>query len=1288
MVDIVDNGAKLRVDISMWSKLLRSKACPGGFANWVLRNDLAPWIPEAPSLLWMEHIMDAVLLEEAGWARNVRAKQRLVRKDAMDADWQDGGRIHAASLKPASSPPLSAMARCDSIEVEPLRVPKGANAKFRLVSGPLPDPGTVWMFGSLKVRVGSACGGQVVMARPFTSAMWRRDVAQLRWTSDPCYMADQVMQYWSSFWNAERSPDLEFISQNLVHLPALPCFEPDISPAELDFVLARLPARKSRGMEGFSYTELKSLGPQLRSMLLSLLNSFTSTGRWPKQLCMAVVSLLAKIDQPSGPADARPIVVLSSIYRVWSKCITVKVLKHLLPFLPSTLFGSAPGRSATDIAWLLQGRLEEAAMSGGRIAGVSMDLSKAFNLIPRLPLDMICQRLGWPISVRRAYQSFLNELQRFFRVGDSLHGPLLSQVGVPEGDPLAVTAMMMVTWFVSARQEVVASTPLCSYVDNWTIQNTDPADLLRALAAADESINALAMILALDKLKFYSSDAGDRATLRKSTFRGNPVVVVHDFQDLGIVFCATKRQTAKCFNQRMTANQARFQRLQVVPWSDNRKAMSLLRVVLPAVLYGSELTHISCTGFGTLRAKCNGALWGPGSHRDKWLAPLVSAATLYEPFILVFLRRWHTTQRMLRRYPQDAIRLWNTRAGADVSLLVGPMSYFFEQVFALGWTVCLDGILQDASGNFWDVRMVSKRQIMAVVQDAWCSVAINSVREDKQFTGIRPFCIPRVRFHLTHKGVFNSVQANYVSGAILSSEVKAKFLAHDAAGCPLCGKEGGVTHLLYHCGATQSIRDNLDLDFLQAQPDYIRVCGFFPVTPQLQIHRNLLSVIPDVQAFPGLDDDLHLFTDGSTMFGTSSYLAFSSWSLMLAEPGSDEVTIVASGCLPGLIQTNNRAELYAVLQALLVGASGCIYSDSQYVVDGVARIQLSGWVEAHWSKAENYDLWYRVFLCLQHDPGRWKLFKVKSHLAVADATTEFQAWCITHNNAADREAKAANMNRAAAFFDNHSVLQQQFALEDDAWKALTSLHLQTTLASKQAPSRSSTRSLPVQDILQLQLERVSMLGHDRAFMIPNYASELSLDGYILHGPFGVVLWNYLREQTWVPDEQGFSLYELFVAFTTSTGWLAPYNIQSIPNADRPVQLRAFAAGACWAHETDWPKLALSRPSMAAQLRVFLYVLREIFRRVGISWEISRKRTLHFLYFNLPVQCLPYRPCSTRSGGAIQHLVRMLAGGSFSAASQRSYSVGIQPRTAPASVALAPFDDSWRRYKALLRCGRS
>ena len=1238
-----------------------------------------PWVPGVPNTGWVSDLFEALLHEELGWKRLVRQRQSLVKRDAMDHDWATGGAIHAASLKPPVSPPLSSMARHEELTVQPLRTAKGSLARYRLVHGPVPKPGSVWKFGSAKISVAS-CGDNVVtLSKPFSSAMWARSAVQLSWTSDPDFMACKVCDYWKSFWHTEKEPDMSFIQNNVHHLPELPCFEANISARELDFVLRKLPGRKARGLDGFSYSEFKCLGPQHRSMLLSLLNHFTVSAQWPKQLTTAVVSLLVKVDAPAGPADARPIAVLSSTYRLWSKCITIKVLKHLQPFLPAELFGSVPGKSALDMAWMLQSSF----LLGTNVSGVSMDLSKAFNLIPREPLDACCRRLGWPPSIRKAYQALLRQICRYFRIAGSFHGPLDSRVGVPEGDPLAVTAMLVITWFTSARQRAVADAPLYSYVDNWSVQHEDVYTLQLALAAADETIQALAMILALDKLKFYSTDFSVRKSLRRTTFVGQPLQVVHDFQDLGVFFCAAKRQSAKGFNGRFVACQARFQRLQIMPWSDSRKSSSLARVVLPAVLYGSELTHIAPTGFKLLRARCSSSLWGPGSHRDHFLAPLLSAADIYEPFLLVFLQRWRTLQRMLRRYPATTLRQWNTVLDSGSSTLCGPITYFFEQVYFLGWEPLRDGCVRDVDGISWKVALVSKKHIASFVQDAWLASVIQHVRQDEQFAGVQPFNVARVRKSLHVHGTYNSCRANYAVGAILSTQVKAKFMPREEALCPLCGQEGGPGHILFSCGATQKCRDLLDLSVLDGQPNYVKIAGLFPETPLVAKHRAFLMSIPDQVAFPPLDDAVHLFVDGSTIHGNDSTLVLAGWSLMLAEEGLLESACVASGPLPGVLQSKNRAELYGVLQAMLIGREGVIYSDSKYAVDGVRRIQFSGWVESHWASADNYDLWARVGACLASAPTRWQMVKVRSHQQASSSHTAFENWCIFHNDAADARAKQVFVSRDVDFLQNYTELQTVLASQHGALRVLASLQDQVTTLSKHASSsRCSLGHFPVQDALQLQLERIAMSGNDRSIRIPNAGLELDLQGFILHGPYALLLWSFLGQQRWVADPHGFPLYELYVAFAEKTGWVAPINIHGLANVDRPAHLRTVCAGAAWVHPTDWSHLCLTRQSLSAQLRIFLYVLREIFKRQQVPWEISRQRALHCLYFNLPVQTSQFRPCSTCDGSSIRTLLRHQSGGSFFASIQKSYSPESEPLQPLA--ALQDLDSCWRAYKARLR----
>ena len=65
------------------------------------------------------------------------------------------------------------------------------------------------------------------------------------------------------------------------------------------------------------------------------------------------------------------------------------------------------------MAWALQAAIEESIFSNSSVAGSSMDLTKAFNLIPRDGLYCIVKRLGWPESVMKAHSSFLRSLQRF-----------------------------------------------------------------------------------------------------------------------------------------------------------------------------------------------------------------------------------------------------------------------------------------------------------------------------------------------------------------------------------------------------------------------------------------------------------------------------------------------------------------------------------------------------------------------------------------------------------------------------------------------------------------------------------------------------------------------------------------------------------------------------------------------------------------------------------------------------------------------------------------------------------
>eukprot|EP00973_Karenia_brevis_P040324 5570592-Karenia_brevis.AAC.1 len=106
-----------------------------------------------------------------------------------------------------------------------------------------------------------------------------------------------------------------------------------------------------------------------------------------------------------------------------------------------------------------------------------------------------------------------------------------------------------------------------------------------------------------------------------------------------------------------------------------------------------------------------------------------------------------------------------------------------------------------------------------------------------------------------------------------------------------------------------------------------------------------------------------------------------------------------SKALPGLVQTNQRAELYAVWHALEVEARDLeIRSDSQYVVDGCI-MHLRTWQRRGWRSRKgpliNSDLWQKIYQLLQsRRANSVKFCKVKGHAS----WDEVEQGSVSHND--------------------------------------------------------------------------------------------------------------------------------------------------------------------------------------------------------------------------------------------------------------------------------------------------
>jgi hypothetical protein len=129
-------------------------------------------------------------------------------------------------------------------------------------------------------------------------------------------------------------------------------------------------------------------GSEAWDQVCELLRAVERIGKWPLQLKGGIVCLLQKGGvgpSVADPLQARPVVLLSVLYRVWAKARSSFLERWIRDAGMQPLEES--GASCEDLAVDLAFVLEAAKVAGALPAwAVATDLSKAYD---RIPLDVL-----------------------------------------------------------------------------------------------------------------------------------------------------------------------------------------------------------------------------------------------------------------------------------------------------------------------------------------------------------------------------------------------------------------------------------------------------------------------------------------------------------------------------------------------------------------------------------------------------------------------------------------------------------------------------------------------------------------------------------------------------------------------------------------------------------------------------------------------------------------------------------------------------------------------------------
>ena len=216
-------------------------------------------------------------------------------------------------------------------------------------------------------------------------------------------------------------------------------------------------------------------------------------------------------------------------YRTWSGIRARQLLKQLAVLAQYQAHGFLPGHEASQVWYHTQALVELACQAHFDLTGMSCDLVKAFNNLPRSPVFTVADIVGVPAHLTRPWASFLDQVQRRFLLRHHVSDGVLSSCGYTEGCPLSTCAMALTDLVFHAYLDVFSpKVSSFSFVDNLGFTAPDVGALAQGYNATLCFVELFE--LELDAAKTYVWAVGSQQRAQVAAL-GLPVV--QHARDLG-----------------------------------------------------------------------------------------------------------------------------------------------------------------------------------------------------------------------------------------------------------------------------------------------------------------------------------------------------------------------------------------------------------------------------------------------------------------------------------------------------------------------------------------------------------------------------------------------------------------------------------------------------------------------------------------------------------------------------------------------------------------------------------
>ena len=1184
-----------------WTKILSAKGYGNSWRSWILGFEAVEYLPLDLPDMDILNLVEQITEHDCVHACFSETKFRADRfKAMMEIDQtEDFCKTTYKILRAKRTETLSEVPVVWEVEASLLRSKPGATL-LKLDSYRFIPSFARLKFGGIDVELVQQDGCKIFF-KSTGGAIPSRGMLQVMYTAvTAAEIGHEFSNFWSKMWLRDGQHE-QFSADTWNHFDELlqGIDLPVVSEIEIPWdnmtlwmhLVRSLPAGKAVGPCGWSNDELKLLPECCIRDLVKIYSKVCTTGFGPGMMAAKTI-LLSKIPVPLSMHHARPITILSSLYRLFGKFIFRVVAGAWKDIFPYDISGGLPGRGVKELAFTQKRVIEDALINSTDIGGYSLDLIRAYNTFGRYAIGRMMCRLGVPSVLVQSWIRSLDCMVRYPTIQGCVTSGICSTTGVPEGCSISVLAMLAVSCTFHSHLQSESVRPF-AYADNWSWMVNHQREHYAAYQKTIRMANVMRLEIDHSKSWHWATKKAHRDLCKTFDIPGSDSFpdVKTCVKDLGEMVSYNKSVSLGFIKDKIDEAVSRLQRLEWITAELPVKAKMIQSAVWPLALYSSDTTYIGQHHFNSLRKAAARALVGKWHNTSSVICCTLISKFVMDPFLHTLLQCLRVLRRLATIMPTLAKETIVCAVDWDGSKPFGPATALKQYIRQTGWSLSLDGCLKGPDYLECNILLDSCRHITKTVRLMWNHHVLTLV--DRK--GVGDF-LPDVKlFH----SVFSSLEVKEqsilklnVAGAFQTQAQKAKWDPDCSENCLLCDDKDTREHRVLECTELQSIRSlhTEACETLSAvRPEWV----YLPIPRQcdhLPLLRAYLMLIkePEVAAPKCQAQCLHFFTDGGTKHPKSPNARIATWAVVedISESGVQQKEVLdylyldqpkfplfhvsELGVVPGE-QTVARAELFALVIAVekvhkrspLPEAE--FITDASYVCSVVRLIQL-GLASSILHKLTNCDLVAR--LALTWHSQKFRLIKVKSHRKFESAVDHIDLWRIAGNFCADIAVNAAcavipqHIHDLVSQIIQHESNEKQLLRDYFSYMAELNrkrCQLLDALNVKPAshllhPRQEERRDISIFDSHAMGIEALECLikfdppGYSQRPPIPaeDEKFHLCLQGANIAKAFKI----FCESLRWPDDitedydakgkgDWGISWFELLTSFYLTTGWRCP-----------------------------------------------------------------------------------------------------------------------------------------------------